>query len=177
MADSKRVFIYRRTHTDDPCKSGVFGVCDCMKTHRKRQFDAALGIGGARPWEDSKGIARRLTWVGIGRRPDGPATWQKGPLVTFEHFCLMNEEGPLLEDCAPLLAEHMFAKGKIPRSAMSCSLSPNLQGEVQSLLRKYEACGPSAHETCQCPAGAESRESKREKGEGKCRPGKPTSSC
>ncbi len=128
-----RVFIYRRTHTDDPCKCGVFGVCNCMGSKRKHHFNAVLGIGGAKPWKESKGIARRLTWVGVGRRPDGPADACSEPLVTFEHFRLMNEEGPLLKDCAPLLGEYMFAQGRIPRSAISCSLPKHIGEQVRGL--------------------------------------------
>ncbi len=96
--------------------------------------------------------------------------------MTFEHFCLMEEDGPPLDACAPRLAKRMFAEGGF-RSAKSDSLPRDIQNEVQKLVSKYEACGPSARQMCECSVGVGFRESKREQGGETCRPRKITSSC
>lgn len=88
-----RALIYKRTHSGDPDpKTGVFGNNDCMKTIRGRSFDAVIGVGGIGREARSEGIARKLTWIGIGPRKIGEPS---RPLVTFDHFLYYGEEGPL----------------------------------------------------------------------------------
>ncbi len=176
MTGDRRVLIYRRTHIGDPCRCGVFGVCDCMGSCRDWDLGAVLGVGGVGAAPRSHGIAEKLTWVGIGPKK-GPEKNCRGSLVTSEHFCLMDKEGPLLRDDAPGLASHMCAEETTRRFAMSDSLSPDLRDEVQKLVSKYEACGPSARQMCECSVGLGFRESKREQGEEACRPRKTKSSC
>ena len=138
-----RVFIYRRTHIDDPCKCGIFGIHDCMGCCRTWNYDAVVGVGVDRPHRNSKGIAGRLTWVGIGpRKHDFPGG--RGPQVSFDHFCLMNEDGPLLEDCAPGLAKDKA------RMRMSDSLPPDFQREVKELVERYWKFPSSQSTQCQC---------------------------
>ena len=60
------ILIYKRTHNDDPGNEGIFGKHDCMGRVRDYQFDAVLGIGGKTTWSDSKGIALKINWIGIG---------------------------------------------------------------------------------------------------------------
>lgn len=138
-----RVFIYRRTHVGDPCQCGIFGVDDCMGQDRSWHYDAVLGVGVDRPDPGSEGIAGRLTWVGIGphkhQSPD-----HRGPNVTFDHFCLLNAEGPLLGDCAPLLAAHMV------RVRMSDSLPFEVRCEVDALVRRFRSCRRSRLAECRC---------------------------
>jgi hypothetical protein len=58
--------IYKRTHCDDPdSQTGVFGNEDCMGSKRAWPFDAVIGVGGISPWSDYKGIARKITWIGV----------------------------------------------------------------------------------------------------------------
>ena len=146
----RRVFIYRRTHIGDPCPCGIFGVHDCMGRNRSWKYDAVIGIGGISPRPVSEGIARRLTWVGIGAHKH-PSPWgHSRPYVTFDHFCLMDKEGPFLTECAPLLAKHIFERERIPRWAWSDLQALEIRREIDTLLRRYMKCRPSKRRQCQC---------------------------
>src|SRR5437660_1689768 len=115
-----RTLIYKRTHCGDPNpQAGVFGNHDCMRKVRGWQFDAVIGIGGIRPCPDCKGIAGRLTWVGVGahqvldHREIGEVCRicpepLHGPLVTFDDFWYRGGLGPLLEETYPALARRMY---------------------------------------------------------------------
>lgn len=163
-----KVLIYRRTHTADPCQCGVFGIRDCMGKVRSWEYDAVIGIGVKNAAADN--ISYKLTWVGINAHKQDSLTvgydkkckyrkckkanmknQLRGPLVTFDHFCLMNDKGPMLYDCAPQLCHHMFTNGKIPRYAL---LTPtdcpqNIWQEVTNLINQCQNCLPSQEE-CQC---------------------------
>lgn len=139
-----RVFIYRRTHTGDPCRCGIFGVYDCMGRFRSRDFDAVLGVGVDSPDRGSEGIAGRLTWVGIGPCKHQSSDQHRAPNVTFDHFCLMDAKGPLLRERAPLLSTHMV------RQRMSDSLPFEVQREVDVLVRRYQRCPGSRSAECRC---------------------------
>ena len=145
-----RVFIYRRTHVGDPCQCGIFGVHDCMKSCRSLPYDAVIGIGGLSQLAKSEGIARRLTWVGIRPHKHLSRDRHRGPNVTFDRFCLMDTTGPLLDECAPLLAKHMFQRERIPHWSWLASRPPEIQQEVDALLQRYRRCRPSKHRKCQC---------------------------
>ena len=144
------VFIYRQTSTIDPCRHGVWGICDCLGDKRRGKseyaYGAVLGIGG-------KGIrqplAAKITWIGIGvHKQETPG--KKGPLVTFDHVCLMYDNGPELCDVAPLLYAHMFRRNKIPRSGYSQSktVPKEIREEIHNVLMQYSDCPPS--EECDC---------------------------
>ena len=139
-----RVFIYRRTHTGDPCRCGIFGVYDCMGQFRSRDYDAVLGVGVDRPDRGCEGIAGRLTWVGIGPRRHRSSDQHRAPNVTFDHFCLMDATGPLLRECTPLLSTHMC------RQRMSDSLPFEVQREVDALVRRYRKYPGSQFAECRC---------------------------
>ncbi len=64
-----RTLIYKRTHSGDPDHAGWFGVNDCMGRVRAWSFEAVIGVGGTGREARREGIARNLTWVGIGRPP------------------------------------------------------------------------------------------------------------
>ena len=66
-----RVFIYRRTHTGDPCRCGIFGVYDCMGRFRSRDFDAVLGVGVDSPDRRFRGDCRSAH-VGGNRTVQAP---------------------------------------------------------------------------------------------------------
>ena len=161
-----KVLIYRRTQTYDPCQCGIFGIYDCMGNVRSWNYNAVIGIG-AKDAEDDN-ISYKLTWVGINAHKQNSLTigvnkkckykrckgvdikYQfRGPLVTFKHFYLMNEKGPMLSDCAPLLYQHMFAHEKIPHAALSTSRPEDIQKEITNLVNQYRNC-PSSQEECQC---------------------------
>ena len=104
-----RTLIYKRTHSGDPDANGVFGIHNCMGTVRARRYDAVIGIGGIGPEPKRKGIAGKLTWIGIGPHrvfddPDHPDC----PRVTFDHFWYSGEFGPLVEARYPALASRMY---------------------------------------------------------------------
>ncbi len=102
-----RTFIYKRTHCGDPDpRTGEFGNNDCMGKHRAKSFDAVIGIGGIGRQAVSNGIARKLTWIGIGPVKTGEQT---RPKVTFDHFVYYGKYGRLLDEIAPALAEHMYS--------------------------------------------------------------------
>lgn len=142
-----RTLIYKRTHCGDPDPMrGVFGNNDCMKSVRRWPFEAVIGIGGSGAEPRSHGIARKLTWVGIGKHeifddPDRPFVTPECPLVTFDHFLYFGKEGQLLEKIAPALARRMY--GKNVRTLMD-SLSFEEQQEVEKILRLAENAPPSS---------------------------------
>jgi hypothetical protein len=73
-------------------------------------FDAGIGVGGIGPEPTAYGIDRRVTWIGIGPHK-ARAKDPRGPLVTFDHFVLLDERGPLLRERAPRLAKRMYDRG------------------------------------------------------------------
>jgi hypothetical protein len=131
------------THTGDPDEQGRFGINDCMGEVRNRDFDAVIGIGGISAWPKSCGIDRRITWVGLG--PTKHPSHDSAPIVTFEHFVLLDEKGPLLEDFAPALARRMYEGGV--RTLLK-SYSPQEQAEAETVLRQMlkreSICGKSS---------------------------------
>ena len=130
--------IYKRTHTGDPNKSGVFGCHDCMGPVRGRRFDAVIGLGGKRPDRGHEGIAFKVTWVGINpSKIEAPNPRFRGPLVEFERFVLWDETGPDVRTVAPNLFRYMFEDQHV-RHVMSRSLPREMQEEVLTILRLAE---------------------------------------
>lgn len=141
-----RTLIYKRTHSGDPDPvSGVFGNNNCMKTVRAWGFDAVIGIGGVGKEPVSKGIAGKLTWIGIGKHETHtdrrrPFVSPETPLVTFDHFLYYGEEGPSLDEIAPALARRMFDRNV--RILMD-SLTPQQEKEVEKILALARRAPPS----------------------------------
>lgn len=131
--------IYKRTHKGDPDnRTEAFGVHDCMGPVRRWNFDAAIGVGGSRPWAGHEEIANRINWIGINpdktkaRKPK----W-RGPYVRFERFVLYDKtrgNGPKLKTLAPKLFKYMF-EDKHVRVVMSRSLTSEMQEEITKILR------------------------------------------
>lgn len=137
-----RVLIYKRTHIGDPSSEGVFGIHDCLGEVRTRQFDAVIGIGGISAEPSSHGIDRRVNWVGIGphgQPSEGPEL--SGPWITFDHFVLLEGQGPNLEKMAPRLARHMYDTNR--RVVMSDNLPNEILNEVQRILKLADNKSPS----------------------------------
>ena len=132
----RRTLVYKRTHSGDPDDQGRFGINDCMKTVRARVYDAVIGVGGVGAEPRRNGLAKKLTWVGIGPhkvgRPDRP-------LVMFDHFLYYGEEGQLLEEYAPNMAQHIY--GRNVRTLMS--LTEEEQAEVDRILALAKDAPPS----------------------------------
>ncbi len=128
-----RVLLYKRTHVGDPTPDGLFGVSDCMGVVRARRFDAVIGVGGLSAEPRAYGIDRRLNWVGVGARRRNAPVGYRGPIIEFEHFRLLEAQGPRLEVIAPALAHHLFAVHR--RVVMSDTLSPEIRREINHILQ------------------------------------------
>lgn len=156
-----RVLIYKRTHTGDPCKCGVFGVHDCMGRIREWNYDAVLGIGAKTA---PKTLTGRLTWVGISRQRGDEKykrrrMGKRGPVCnsvfTFMHFHLMNDKGPSLDRCAPCLQDYMDSRGGYGTFILGLSASTpsmaDIRREVKALIdesREQKASFSKSGECC-----------------------------
>ncbi len=133
MTARPRFLVYLRTHRGDPGPEGIFGIHDCMKSVREKDFDAVIGVGGKRPWKGDEGIARRVTWVGHGptraRMED-----KEHAVVSFDEFFLYDERGPLLEEVAPALAARMFGQGGKRHARVLLNLRPTEYAEAMEIL-------------------------------------------
>ena len=134
-----RTLIYKRTHTGDPDAAGRFGIHGCMGRVRGWSFDAVIGIGGLGAEPTQYGIDGRITWIGIGPRR-ATAKDARGPLVTFDHFLLLDDRGPLLHERAPHLAKHMY-EGRV-RVLLEASASE--AKEIAQILRLARNAPPSS---------------------------------
>jgi hypothetical protein len=138
-----RTLIYKRTHSGDPSpETGVFGNNGCMGKVRSWQFEAVIDIGGTGREPEVNGIARKLTWVGIGpHKVFDDALRPECPRVTFDHFLYYGEKGRLLIEIAPALARRMY--GKNVRVLMN-SLSAEERREVEAILQLAKKAPPSS---------------------------------
>ncbi len=137
-----QTLVYKRTHKHDPDSLGRFGIQDCMGQLRSSEFDAVIGIGGICLRAQTEGISRKLNWIGIGPRKQ----WiggMRGPLVTFDHFLLFEDDGANFEALAPALAHRLYFS-KAPRFLFSGKLNRTEQEEVKRILKRAEAAPPSA---------------------------------
>jgi hypothetical protein len=136
-----RTFVYKRTHKRDPDSQGRFGIEDCMGSLRKCDFDAVIGIGGIGAWARKEGISRKLTWIGIGARKQ-PLSAGRGPLLTFDHFLLLEENGVDFASIAPALARRLL-HAKAARFLFSDGLNKTEQAEVRRILKLARGAPPS----------------------------------
>lgn len=135
------VLIYKRTHKGDPSPDGIFGIHDCMGSVRNRKYDAVIGIGGKQPLPKDKDIAWKINWIGINPTKDFGVKKSKGPLVTFDRFCLFDESGDQVADIAPNLYKYMYEGAR--RVVMSTSLPGEIYEEVKRILSLIDDCPPS----------------------------------
>lgn len=105
-----RILTYKRTHTGDPDRLGRFGINDCMGGVRNLRFDAVIGVGGTGAEPRRFGIARKLTWIGVGPRRSSGGMGRRGDIVTFDHFLLLDANGPELGSMAPNLARRIYGR-------------------------------------------------------------------
>ncbi len=105
-----RILTYKRTHIGDPDEKGRFGIYDCMGSVRDYEYDAVIGVGGLGREPESFGIDRKINWVGIT-----PTRYRSrnnhAAEITFSYFRRWENQGPLLETLAPLLARRMYEGG------------------------------------------------------------------
>ncbi len=111
-----------------------------MGSVRDWSFDHVIGIGGVSPWPEDKEIAKKVNWVGLGRKaygvsPKGHAIW------AFEHFILLNEDGPLLQSDYPLLYGHMLETNR--RVIISDSVFEDMYAELMAILHLAHDARPS----------------------------------
>jgi hypothetical protein len=149
-----RTLIYKRTHTGDPDDKGRFGIHDCMGGVRGYAFDAVIGVGGRGSEAVASGIDRRINWVGLGAQKH-PLKDVRGPLVTFEHFKLFEEDGLDFWAVAPALSERLY-RWHAPRFLLVESATKVERAEIQRVLRLAKNAPPSTHtrlpRTVKCPA-------------------------
>jgi hypothetical protein len=136
-----RTFVYKRTHKGDPDSQGRFGIEDCMGRLRRCDFDAVIGIGGICTWARDRGISRKVNWIGIGPRKK-TLPRRRGPLVTFDHFVLLEEKGADFQEIAPTLAARLYLP-KAARFLFSDDFNENEKAEVSRILSLAEAAPPS----------------------------------
>jgi hypothetical protein len=125
-----RILTYKRTHVGDPNAAGVFGCSDCMGQVRARAFDAVIGVGGLSQEPRSHGIDGRITWVGVKPRVVGYS--ERGPVLMFASFLLLDSDGPSFSDLAPELARRMYERNV--RSILT-GYTPKQRREAESIVR------------------------------------------
>lgn len=107
-----RILMYKRTHVGDPDNSGQFGINDCMGRVRSFRYDAVIGVGGTGYEPRTYGIDRKINWVGINPKRISHVPGYRGGIVEFEHFVLLENDGPLLQSLAPNLALRIYRGGR-----------------------------------------------------------------
>lgn len=149
-----RILVYRRTHTGDPNKDGRFGCNNCMGRVRDWGYDAVIGIGGKSPDKGYEGITEKITWIGIGPKPEDPAQEDKDRVMqwdevfgitkiyTFDKFALFDESGPSLKKYAPNLYQYMFDDHKIPRAGKNFQ-DKEFYSELLLILKLADNSPPS----------------------------------
>lgn len=135
----KRTLIYKRTHPGDPDRQGRFGIEDCMGQVRTWDFEAVIGVGGIGAEPRSHGIDRKVNWIGIGPHRIGAA--RRGPVLTFDRFCLFESNGPSFAGLAPRLAARLYSRNvRVVRDR----LDDQERREVERILALARDAGPSA---------------------------------
>ncbi len=107
---------------------------------RRLPFEAVIGVGGISGEPVAQGIAGKINWIGIGARTR-PCDGMRGPLVTFDHFVLFEENGRELEKIAPALARRLYARGA-PRFVFN-DLNETEEAEVRRILKMAKTAPPS----------------------------------
>lgn len=110
MHQNMRILTYKRTHIGDPDIRGIFGINDCMGSIRGYKFDAVIGIGGISLEPRYYEIDRKINWIGVGPKKSA-IKLGFSPTMTFSHFALYEDKGPLLESFAPNFAKRMYNSG------------------------------------------------------------------
>jgi hypothetical protein len=109
---------------------------------RSCNFDAVIGIGGIGARATADGISNRVNWVGIGTRK-AQVTGMRGPLVTFAHFKLFEEEGPDFRTIAPNLARRLYLP-KAARFLFDDNFNKAERAEVRRVLSLARTAESSA---------------------------------
>jgi hypothetical protein len=126
---------------------------------RSCDFNAVIGIGGICDLAKMEGISRKLNWIGIGAKQQ--RTYKRGPLITFDHFVLFEENGRELQAIAPILAKRLLILNG-PRFLFSDDFNKIEWAEVERILKLAESAPPSAkryvwNEEKNCPRNCKVR--------------------
>ena len=108
-------------------------------------FDAVIGIGGISSEPTAQGIGRKINWVGIGAQKHSVRNIE-GPVVTFDHFVLFEENGLDFGAVAPTLAERMYSR-HAPRFLFSDEFSKAERTEIARVLKLAANAPPSTRTT------------------------------
>lgn len=103
---------------------------------RSYDYDAVIGVGGKACWPGCEKISGRINWVGIEPSKSEHREGH-GVEVSFKHFLLLDEAGPLLEEHAPALAKRMYEGGA--RFLLS-GYSPEEYLEAKNILAWSRKC-------------------------------------
>jgi len=135
-----RILVYNRNHNGDPDPAtGQFGCNGCMGQVRGYSFDAVIGIGGTGLRAKRAGIARRLTWIGVG--PKRAGYYNDGyPVLAFRRYWYKGEKGPLLQKVAPFLASRMYTNDL---HFVIDDFSNDEMNDIKRLLRRAKVAGLS----------------------------------
>jgi hypothetical protein len=143
-----RTLIYKRTHTGDPNpRSGVW--LECMGTVKSWEFDAVIGVGGNGEGPRLKGIAGKITFVGISPHKSGDP---RRPKVTFDNFWCPDKMGPFLKNVAPVLWSRLSRSGRAPlrhpltkvgRTGLNPDEFSAIEPEINRVLALAKDAGPS----------------------------------
>src|SRR5262245_48296821 len=131
-----KTLVYKRTHPYDPDERGCFGIEDCMGTVRTRKFDAVIGVGGNGAEAQGHGISGKVNWIGIGPHKHPPPEGWRGPLVTFDHFIIFEDDGPDFRELAPNLAERIYST---PGRCSFVNFDNIEQSEIEYVLKLAES--------------------------------------
>jgi hypothetical protein len=106
---------------------------------RTWDFEAVIGVGGIGAEPRSHGLDGKVNWVGIG--PHRIGTARRGPVLTFDCFCLFESKGPSFSELAPRLAARMYSRNvRVVRDR----LDDQERREVERILALARDAGPSA---------------------------------
>ena len=115
-----------------------------MGGDRAWKFNAVIGVGGKGGEARMNGIDRKLNWVGIGADRFYDNTGRL--LVRFRHFKHWGDQGALLKDLTPNLAQYIYEGGVRVMMHSSASSRPrdmDLRKEVQDILALAGNATPS----------------------------------
>jgi hypothetical protein len=135
-------FVYKRTHNDDPGDGGCFGIFCCMGKMRSWPFEAVIGVGATGKEAETEGIAGKVNWIGIGRKPIGMAR-DGHPIWAFKQFKQFSkEEAPDFRHVAPILAKRLYDARYPPRFVMD-KINDDERREISKVLRMARDADPS----------------------------------
>ena len=102
-------------------------------------FEAVIGVGGVGGEPRSHGLDGKVNWIGIG--PHNVGTAKRGPVLTFDRFCLFESKGPSFSKLAPRLAARLYSRNV---RVLRDSLDDGERREVERVLALAKDARPSS---------------------------------